>query len=93
MPLLARALAGAGIEAPVTTALARLIEGELPLDEWVAMVRTTVPPRSAPASAGSPGVLAAARQLSCSSTVRSRSQRAERPLTKATRTNDIFTPK
>jgi glycerol-3-phosphate dehydrogenase (NAD(P)+) len=44
VPLLARALARNGIEAPVTTALARLIEGELPLDEWVAVVRTTVPP-------------------------------------------------
>ncbi len=30
--------------APVTTALARLIAGELPLDEWVALVRATVPP-------------------------------------------------
>lgn len=44
VPLLARALAGAGVEAPVTAGLARLISGELPLDEWVALVRTTVPP-------------------------------------------------
>jgi glycerol-3-phosphate dehydrogenase (NAD(P)+) len=44
VPLLARALARAGIEAPVTTGLAELIAGELPLDEWVALVRTTVPP-------------------------------------------------
>ena len=44
VPLLARALAGAGIEAPVNDALRRLIAGELPLDEWVALVRTTVPP-------------------------------------------------
>lgn len=44
VPLLARALARAGIEAPVTNALARLIESELPLEEWVAIVRTTVPP-------------------------------------------------
>jgi glycerol-3-phosphate dehydrogenase (NAD(P)+) len=44
VPLLARALMTAGIEAPVTGALARLIEGELPLDEWVAIVRTTIPP-------------------------------------------------
>jgi glycerol-3-phosphate dehydrogenase (NAD(P)+) len=43
-PLLARALAAAGVEAPVTTALGRLIAGELPLEEWVAVVRTTVPP-------------------------------------------------
>ena len=44
VPLLARALGANGIEAPVLGALARLIEGELPLDEWVAVVRTTVPP-------------------------------------------------
>jgi glycerol-3-phosphate dehydrogenase (NAD(P)+) len=44
VPLLAKALAEAGIEAPVTTALGRLIEGALPLDEWVAVVRTTIPP-------------------------------------------------
>jgi glycerol-3-phosphate dehydrogenase (NAD(P)+) len=44
VPLLAKALAAAGMEAPVTTALARLIEGELPLEEWVAVVRTTIPP-------------------------------------------------
>jgi glycerol-3-phosphate dehydrogenase (NAD(P)+) len=46
VPLLASALADAGVEAPVTTALGRLIAGELPLDEWVAVVRTTVPPRA-----------------------------------------------
>ena len=28
----------------VNDALRRLIAGELPLDEWVALVRTTVPP-------------------------------------------------
>jgi glycerol-3-phosphate dehydrogenase (NAD(P)+) len=44
VPLLASALAAAGIEAPVTSALHRLIEGELPLDDWVALVRATVPP-------------------------------------------------
>jgi glycerol-3-phosphate dehydrogenase (NAD(P)+) len=43
VPLLAKALAGAGVNAPVTNALALLIEGELPLEEWVAVVRTTVP--------------------------------------------------
>jgi glycerol-3-phosphate dehydrogenase (NAD(P)+) len=42
--LLAVALASAGIDAPVTTALGRLIAGELPLSEWVAVVRATVPP-------------------------------------------------
>jgi glycerol-3-phosphate dehydrogenase (NAD(P)+) len=43
VPLLAKALKTAHIDAPVTGALARLIEGELPLEEWVAIVRTTVP--------------------------------------------------
>ncbi len=44
VPLLARALVAAGVNAPVTAALGRLISGELPLDDWVALVRTTVPP-------------------------------------------------
>jgi glycerol-3-phosphate dehydrogenase (NAD(P)+) len=44
VPLLAAALERAHIEAPVTSALWRLISGELPLDEWVARVRATVPP-------------------------------------------------
>jgi glycerol-3-phosphate dehydrogenase (NAD(P)+) len=44
VPLLARALGRAAVEAPVTDALCRLIEGDLPLDDWVALVRTTVPP-------------------------------------------------
>lgn len=44
VPLLARALAHAGVGAPVTGALGRLISGELPLDDWVALVRATVPP-------------------------------------------------
>jgi glycerol-3-phosphate dehydrogenase (NAD(P)+) len=44
VPLLALALERAGVGAPVTGALARLISGELPLDDWVALVRATVPP-------------------------------------------------
>jgi glycerol-3-phosphate dehydrogenase (NAD(P)+) len=44
VPLLARTLELAGVEAPVTRALGRLIAGELPLEDWVALVRTTVPP-------------------------------------------------
>ena len=43
VPLLARALDRAAIDAPVTSGLARLIAGELPLDDWVELVRTTVP--------------------------------------------------
>ena len=43
VPLLAQALNTAGLAAPVTSALAGLIEGELPLEEWVSVVRTTVP--------------------------------------------------
>jgi glycerol-3-phosphate dehydrogenase (NAD(P)+) len=44
VPLLARALADAGFDAPVTQGLADLIAGDLPLDDWVALVRTTIPP-------------------------------------------------
>jgi glycerol-3-phosphate dehydrogenase (NAD(P)+) len=44
VPLLARALTRAGVEAPVTRALGQLISGELPLDKWVEVVRATVPP-------------------------------------------------
>jgi glycerol-3-phosphate dehydrogenase (NAD(P)+) len=44
VPLLGRALARAGVHAPVTVALGRLIAGELPLADWVALVRATVPP-------------------------------------------------
>jgi glycerol-3-phosphate dehydrogenase (NAD(P)+) len=43
VPLLARALHRAGVEAPVTNALGRMISGELPLEEWIALVRATVP--------------------------------------------------
>jgi len=49
--LLAGALERAGLEAPVVGALARLIEGSMPLDEWVAMVRAKQPP---PARFGPP---------------------------------------
>src|SRR4051794_15922962 len=44
VPLLARALEQSAVDAPVTSGLARLIAGELPLDDWVALVRTAVPP-------------------------------------------------
>jgi glycerol-3-phosphate dehydrogenase (NAD(P)+) len=44
VPLLARTLEDAGVSAPVTGALGRLISGELPLQDWVALVRATVPP-------------------------------------------------
>jgi len=43
VPLLARALDSAGVRAPVTAALARLIAGELPLDDWVKLVRAEQP--------------------------------------------------
>jgi glycerol-3-phosphate dehydrogenase (NAD(P)+) len=43
VPLLARAIEGAGLRAPITSALARLIDGTLPLDEWVELVRITRP--------------------------------------------------
>jgi glycerol-3-phosphate dehydrogenase (NAD(P)+) len=51
VPVLARAIERAGVEAPVTSALARLIEGRLPVDEWVALVRAKQPP---PARFGRP---------------------------------------
>jgi glycerol-3-phosphate dehydrogenase (NAD(P)+) len=41
--LLARAIERGGLEAPVTSALARLIDGELPLERWVEMVRAKQP--------------------------------------------------
>jgi glycerol-3-phosphate dehydrogenase (NAD(P)+) len=41
--LLARAIERAGFSAPVTGALSRLISGELPLEEWVAIVRPALP--------------------------------------------------
>ena len=46
VPLLARAIEHAGLAAPVTGGLARLIDGQLPLADWVALVRATVPPRA-----------------------------------------------
>jgi glycerol-3-phosphate dehydrogenase (NAD(P)+) len=52
VPLLALAIERAGVEAPVTSALARLIEGTLPVDEWVALVRAKQP---APAGFGRAG--------------------------------------
>ncbi len=42
--LLARAIERAGLEAPVTSALARLIDGTLPLDRWIELVRAKQPP-------------------------------------------------
>ncbi|GAC1518668.1 MAG: NAD(P)H-dependent glycerol-3-phosphate dehydrogenase [Thermoleophilaceae bacterium] len=43
VPLLARAIEGAGLAAPIVSALARLIDGTLPLDDWVALVRVSQP--------------------------------------------------
>ncbi len=55
VPLLALALDRAGFAAPVTSALAKLISGELPLGDWVALVRATVPPRAGWGRPSSPG--------------------------------------
>ncbi|HYP48934.1 MAG TPA: NAD(P)H-dependent glycerol-3-phosphate dehydrogenase, partial [Thermoleophilaceae bacterium] len=41
--LLAQSIERAGLDAPVTSALAHLIEGSLPLDDWVALVRAKQP--------------------------------------------------
>jgi glycerol-3-phosphate dehydrogenase (NAD(P)+) len=46
VPLLAHSIERAGFSAPVTGGLSRLIDGELPLADWVALVRATVPPRA-----------------------------------------------
>jgi glycerol-3-phosphate dehydrogenase (NAD(P)+) len=43
VPLLARAIESAGIQAPIVSALAHLIDGSLPLEEWVAHVRISQP--------------------------------------------------
>lgn len=43
VPLLARAIEAAGVRAPVTSALARLIAGELPLEDWIKLVRAEQP--------------------------------------------------
>jgi glycerol-3-phosphate dehydrogenase (NAD(P)+) len=49
--LLAKAIERAGLEAPVLSALAHLIDGSLPLDDWVELVRAKQP---APARFGRP---------------------------------------
>ncbi len=62
VPLLAFALGRAGIDAPVTTGLAHLISGELPLDDWVGLVRTTVPPPARWRARRNPGRFARLRE-------------------------------
>lgn len=52
VPLLARSIERAGLAAPVTSALARLIDGTLPLDRWIELVRAKQP---APAGFAHPG--------------------------------------
>jgi glycerol-3-phosphate dehydrogenase (NAD(P)+) len=55
VPLLAGALERNGIVAPVTSGLVGLIQGSIPLDDWVALVRTTVPPPANWRGTGEPG--------------------------------------
>src|SRR5919202_5006669 len=43
VPLLARAAERAGVEAPILSALAQLIDGSLPVELWVARVRVAQP--------------------------------------------------
>jgi len=43
VPQLAAAVRSAGVEAPVLGALAGLIDGSLPIEDWVALVRTQQP--------------------------------------------------
>jgi glycerol-3-phosphate dehydrogenase (NAD(P)+) len=42
--LLARAIEREGLDAPVLSALSRLIEGKMPLEEWMGLVRAKQPP-------------------------------------------------
>ena len=74
VPLLASAIEGSGVEAPVTGALGRLIAGELPLDAWVALVRATVSPPARWARARPALWLRAWRALSLRRRVRARKQ-------------------
>lgn len=78
VPLLARALGGAGVDAPVTSGLSRLISGELPLEEWVALVRTTAPPRGRFRAAARRGAWARARARWTARRERRRERRAAR---------------
>jgi glycerol-3-phosphate dehydrogenase (NAD(P)+) len=57
VPLLAGALERNGIVAPVTSGLVGLIQGSIPLDDWVALVRTTVPPPANWRGSGEPGAV------------------------------------
>src|SRR3954467_6776775 len=50
VPLLARAIERAGLEAPIVSALAQLIDGSLPLELWVARVRVSQPEPPPPGS-------------------------------------------
>ena len=43
VPQLALAIERAGLKAPITSALARLIDGTLPLSDWVDLVRVSIP--------------------------------------------------
>jgi glycerol-3-phosphate dehydrogenase (NAD(P)+) len=71
VPLLALALEQAGSQstgqhsdtAPITTALGRLISGELPLQDWVALVRATVPPPARWRRRGNRGKLSTWRRI------------------------------
>ncbi|MEI6792452.1 MAG: NAD(P)H-dependent glycerol-3-phosphate dehydrogenase [Actinomycetes bacterium] len=44
VPMLAKALADAGVDAPVTSGLSALIAGQLSVDGWVSLVRASVTP-------------------------------------------------
>ena len=46
VPLLARAIETTGLDAPIVSALSQLIDGTLPLEQWVARVRVSQPDHS-----------------------------------------------
>ncbi len=69
VPLLARAIERAGLKAPIISALARLIDGSMPLEEWVELVRITRP--QALEKTGRFRLLVAARDCALAPSVRS----------------------
>ncbi len=92
VPLLALALDRAGFAAPVTSALAKLISGELPLGDWVALVRATVPPRAGWGRPSSPGFWLRLRDWLRSPFRRGRGHQAGSTSTPLPRTERFRTP-
>ena len=71
--LLARAIEREGLAAPVTSALAHLIDGTMPLEDWISLVRAKQP---APARFGRPGHVVGAPEAVVQPHVRAGAARA-----------------